>query len=293
MHQLEATFAPGAPLQVEDSHFGAVDIPFHLVQDLSSFTGQSIDFCAGRLNSYDMGEMSSAWRQAKPKTARDMRNFYSTTDLYLWELSKWHGSQQYQQYLKIVDAVVAQQASKQRHLRALDFGSGIGTVAVRLAEAGYDVTIADVPGITFDFAKHRLRRKNLRFKTLDVVKDIPRIYGQFDTIVCFDVLEHVVQPDRVWLELEKHLCMNGIAAVVASFDAQLDDIFPHHLRENYLCWGQGRWDMFMNGRGFRQTEQSVFQRRDIKAVIAARLRYRLWRATGLYMRHIPLRLIEK
>jgi SAM-dependent methyltransferase len=276
-------------VRIYDDDFGLVAIDLDLIRDLAGFTGKDVESCVERLRSYTSREMGAAWRRANPQTAREMRDFYARTDFYLWELSKWHASEQYKPYLAAVDALIARQPAMARPLSVLDYGSGIGTTGLRFAAASYDVTIADVPGITFEFAKYRLRRRGVPFHTIDVVDDIPAINGQFDAIVCFDVLEHVPRPERVWIELEKHLASSGIVALVASYDAQ-PDFAVYHLRQNYRKWGQGRWDIFMNGRGFRRCGDMLLERRRLPGAVVARLRYWFWRSTGLYVRHLPRHL---
>jgi len=272
---------------IQDEDFGKLAIDVNLIQDIASFLGKDVTYCKQRLAEYTSREMGEAWRAANPMTPDAMRRFYASTDLYLWELPKWHASHLYEPYLTSIDAIKVNQPKVGRQRRALDYGAGIGTIAIKLAEAGYRVTLADVPGITFDFAKYRLRRRNIPFDAFDVAGDLPRISGEFDIITCFDVLEHIPHPDRVWISLEKHLRPDGVVALVASFDAQ-PDFAAYHLRENYLKWGRGRWNMFMAGRGFRYCGEFLFARRHPTVAAIARLQYLLWRSTSLYIQRIPL-----
>lgn len=72
--------------------------------------------------------------------------------------------------------------------KILDYGSGCGQNAIMLAEAGYDVAMADYDGYTFDFAKFRAKRRELNIKYYDIEKPID---DKFDIILAFDVLEHI------------------------------------------------------------------------------------------------------
>jgi SAM-dependent methyltransferase len=277
------------PLEIPESDFGPVSIDAATIRELAAFTGRPIDFCADRLWHYNSRELGEAWHRANPQTGAEMRAFYGNTDLYLWELPKWHGSPSYAPYLRAVETIISRQRGQGGPLRALDYGSGIGTTAVRLARAGYQVTIADVPGPTFDFARYRLATRGLPYSSVDITSDYPDLDGGFDAIVCFDVLEHVQDPERVWKHLEKHLRDDGLIAVVASYDAQ-PDFAAYHLRENYLRWGEGRWKLFMHGRGFERVEDLVFKRRGLPGRVIARGRYWLWRTTTLTVQRVPLRV---
>lgn len=262
--------------------WGWATITEELLEDLASFTGKSRSDCLERLRTYDYGQMAKAWKDHPPQTPEEMRAFYGATDAYVWSLSLWHATSAYDFYRGLVKQMAERQGKRQGR-RALDYGSGVGTTALQLAELGYEVTLADVPGITFNFAQHRLRRRGFPFKVIPITTEYPPLEGIYDAIVCFDVLEHVPHPDRVFLHMVKFLAPAGYISVIAPFEAQSDQE-GYHLRENYLRWGNGRWALFLSACGFKSL--GFFWQRDTSTHHMARLlHYRLWRLTGLDIRY--------
>lgn len=270
--------------------WGRVTIDDALLDDLSSFTGRSREDCLNTLANYQYGQMAVAWKKSTPKTPEEIRAFYRDTDAYVWSLSLWHASSSYDFHRGIVKQMGELQ-QKRNESSALDYGSGIGTTAILLAEQGYDVTIADVPSVTFQYAQHRLRRRNLPFKAIEIMGDLPSLPESYHAIVCFDVLEHVPMPDRVYKQLLRHLVPGGLISVVAPFDEQ-SDYEGYHLRENYLRWGKGRWNLFTSGCGMRSlgfihTLDTPWKRR------ARAIHYHLWRLSGLDVRYKSRVIHEK
>lgn len=266
-----------------DTPWGVAQLEQATLEDLATFTGKSTNECLRVLQHYEYGQMATAWKAAQPKTAAEMRDFYGATSAYLWSLTLWHASPAYF-HTGLVRRMIAQQCGR-TGLRALDYGSGIGTTAIQLAEAGYALTVADVPGVSFDYTRHRLIRRGLPYTAVPITTDIPPLEGRYDAIVCFDVLEHVQHPERVFRHLERHLTPDGLIGVVAPFDAQ-DAQEGYHLRENYLRWGENRWGKFMSGRGFR-FDNFLYQRDRLPKRLVRALRYQLWARTGIEVNYLP------
>jgi 2-polyprenyl-3-methyl-5-hydroxy-6-metoxy-1,4-benzoquinol methylase len=75
--------------------------------------------------------------------------------------------------------------------RVLDFGGGVGFNAMILAQAGFDVTLADLDSVTLSFAKFRAERHGVKMKYWKSdVEDMPPD-EKYDVILCMDVLEHL------------------------------------------------------------------------------------------------------
>jgi len=86
--------------------------------------------------------------------------------------------------------------------KCLDFGSGVGTHSIALAENGCDVTLLDIDGPLLDFAKKRLQMRGLKFETV--------LSNNYDVIICSDVLEHVFNPLEELKRIHKMLKRGGI-----------------------------------------------------------------------------------
>jgi SAM-dependent methyltransferase len=73
----------------------------------------------------------------------------------------------------------------------LDFGGGVGTLALRVAAAGYEVAVTELNALQRDFIRFRVHRHGLeqQVRVIDPWEEIPR--DRFDALVAIDVLEHV------------------------------------------------------------------------------------------------------
>jgi 2-polyprenyl-3-methyl-5-hydroxy-6-metoxy-1,4-benzoquinol methylase len=78
--------------------------------------------------------------------------------------------------------------------RKLEFGAGIGTDALYLASEGYEVTLVDVEGPAFRFAKHRFDRRGIAARFVNANSPLPAPNATYDVGVSFDVFEHLPDP---------------------------------------------------------------------------------------------------
>ena len=251
---------------------------------LAEFTGLSAEECLDQLRTYRPEVIAKGWRDANPQTGREIRRFYSDISDYVWELLAWNSSDAYWPYLQRVDRLV-EICPPQTHPRALDFGCGVGTAALRLAELGYRIAIADVPGRTLDFCQARLTRRGVSFETIEITDDIPTFArNSWDAIVSFDVLEHLVNPSAVARVLVNALELGGGAAVVASFGR--DDEHPQHLHDGVQKFGGYRWSLYFQTLDMRHLGNDVYVKVNGLQLLLRRVRYRLWRMTGLYVQRL-------
>jgi cyclopropane fatty-acyl-phospholipid synthase-like methyltransferase len=184
-------------------------------------------------------------------------------------------------YLALLDMLMAR-FPLAHYPGVLDYGSGIGTSALRLAEAGYHITLADVPGKKLAYAQSRFRRRGYPFDTINVVDDRPRLWHGYDLLVCFDVLEHIPKPDRLIRHLAAALRPGGAAAIVATFVTY--DSHPHHLVENSERVAP-MWPLSLRLAGLDPVDKNLYRKASRRQVWLRRLRFRLWQATGLYVLH--------
>jgi 2-polyprenyl-3-methyl-5-hydroxy-6-metoxy-1,4-benzoquinol methylase len=270
-----------------ESHaWGPAHISHEDLELLSEFTGLSRSACVERLRSYHPWEMATAWRAQNPTTPEEIRAFYSATDLYVWELLAWNSSRAYEPYLRALN-YLAERWPAERYRQALDYGSGIGTAALVLAERGYQLTLADVPGRTLDFARMRLARRGVEHDVIEVVDDVPRLPAEaWDVLVCFDVLEHVPDPAGLGRALVRAIAPGTGMAIAAAFDTP-DDEWPHHLGAASKRFRGHRWWFYFQSLGTAKVAEHVYRRLGEREAIVRRLQYQLWRATGLRVEGFP------
>ena len=77
--------------------------------------------------------------------------------------------------------------------RVLDFGCGSGFGSARMATVALEVDGVDYSPAAVDFARQRFGDDRIRFVVGDVTSPeiVPRLHPPYDTLVSFDVIEHV------------------------------------------------------------------------------------------------------
>ena len=184
--------------------------------------------------------IADEWNRKSPQDSHEIEKFYKETENYIFELACWHRSLQ-RKYLTKMAVDICKQSKIHT---ILDFGCGIGQDGISLAEAGFKVTLSDLPGKTFDFAKWRAERRgsNIEFANSDELAE------EYDAILCFDVLEHLLEPKQTVKYLHKYLKDHGILLVTVNF--RHSEIHPMHLERNEIYLGDEFYQM-MSDSGFR------------------------------------------
>jgi len=122
----------------------------------------------------------------------DVSDFYTEIvgDRHVADLAAWHiSSSQY-----IADTLKLQQRFSRGLV--LDFGGGIGTHALANAMSSKveHVFFVDINKTNRNFVEYRAKKLGVEKKLTfcETIKDIQ--ISKFDTVVCFDVLEHLADP---------------------------------------------------------------------------------------------------
>jgi 2-polyprenyl-3-methyl-5-hydroxy-6-metoxy-1,4-benzoquinol methylase len=252
---------------------------------LAELTGRTEDECMKRLAGHRLTDTARAWKAVNPTTPAEIRKFYSETDEYLWELLAWNGSEAYELYRRRLDRL-RELWPPDSHPAALDYGAGVGTAALVLAQAGYEVTLADVPGLTLDFARRRLDRAGETATVIEILEDCPRLPpDRWNVLVSFDVIEHLVDPAGVAVQLVRSLEVGGGAAIVASFTH--DERWPHHLGAGYSRFADHRWEFFLQCLGLKHLGENVYRRLPPGQALVRKAQYYLWNATGIRVERVP------
>jgi len=249
--------------------------------DLASFTGMGTVECLERVQNYSMNEMARAWENANPSSPGEIMDFYRSTDLYVWELMQWHASAARAAYWDALFSFVESHPPSHGFRRILDFGCGVGTEALFLAERGYEVTAVDVDGPTFDFARHRLTRRGLHTAFVVSTSEIPKPDGVFDAAVCFDVFEHLSDPLGAVGALVQSLRSGGMLLQQATFNNY--GVHPCHLDHCIERFSGLRWHINLAGLGLKSAGPLGYVKSSGVMRRIQRARYELWRATGLWL----------
>lgn len=195
---------------------------FNLKQHLQDFLHIDSTTLEKRLESAsqemaELGHKDFDWEKAT--------TFYSdqVRELYLFELGAWHLTSQ--DYIGDTLLLIARHTQG----RVLDFGGGIGThtIGAALCPQVEQVIYCDINSINRDFVQYRAKEMGLSKKIVCSLEVPPQ--ETFDTILAFDVLEHVPDPSQQLLKFHQALAPEGRIILNWYFFKGFQQEFPFHL----------------------------------------------------------------
>jgi SAM-dependent methyltransferase len=189
-----------------------------LVREVAEFSGISPADAEERLRG--SGErFRDEWtaRVTDPKNPAALAEFYNQSDAELFELAEWHASDLIHHRTLVVRDFALERGGR----CYLDYGSGIGSDALAFADAGFEVTLADVSDRLLAFAAWRCQRRGINVRTIDLKREeLPP--NAFDAAICFDVLEHIPEPVAIVRKIGRAMREDGLLAVHAPFGPDPD-----------------------------------------------------------------------
>lgn len=134
-------------------------------------------------------------------------------------------------------------ADRAAGLRVLDLGSGAGYGAAMLSETASFVLGLDISEEAVAFASENYGRDNTRFIQADLTADdLPdRVRAvcpePFDLVTCFEVIEHLAQPQKLLRAVRELLAPDGallISTPNIDYPFNVEAVNPHHVTEYTL-----------------------------------------------------------
>jgi 2-polyprenyl-3-methyl-5-hydroxy-6-metoxy-1,4-benzoquinol methylase len=244
------------------------------IVELSQYLGWHKSDVAEHLNTAE-ARFADEWRAKvkEPRNERDVIDFYDQSETEIFEIAQWHVVVD----IHVRSLICSEIAARRSGRRVLDYGSGIGSDALVFASAGFDVTLADVSGPLLKFAEWRLARHGYRPAVIDLKEQLlPE--AAFDVVVCFDVLEHVLNPIRALRAIRRALRPQGLLFLHAPFGP--DPLRPMHIVHRDMVSPRIRSLGFANCPGEEREFPSwlwfphVYQRAEHS--VLDRLAYRVW-----------------
>ena len=190
-----------------------------IAHDLARFLHKTPAYIKRKMRDNPVLESAKRWQGKNPQTLDEIRQYYSETTEYLFELGQWNASDTFKQIINYLPDVEG--------LKVLDFGGGIGSLSLLLHKRGADVDYLDLPGIIFDFARFR---SNGRINFIDPLSNKSEIY---DLIVAINVMEHLPDLPEQLTMLAKALKTDGTLLFSNNF-GQVD------LHPQRIDWSQ-KW----------------------------------------------------
>jgi len=144
-------------------------------------------------------------------------------ELYLFDLGEWHLNSS--DYIQDTLRLIVDHAQG----KVLDFGGGIGThtIAAALCPKVEQVIYCDINSINRDFVAYRVEQLGLNNKII-ICERIP-VEETFETIICFDVLEHLSDPSTQLLQFHEILKSDGKVIVNWCFFKGFNQEHPFHV----------------------------------------------------------------
>lgn len=232
----EALLLPGESDLIESS-----------LRELAEFYGisrqQALKQCESAL-----ADSKREWESGQRRTPDEVKNFYRTTQSYVFEHVWWHATDLATNSINVELLKYAQSLEAKRYL---DFGSGVGSNAVLFALHGFKITLADISPAMLEFARWRLQRRKIEAELIDLNQSqLPDEH--FDFVTAVDVFEHLPQPENELRQINRTLRVGGELA----FNCQTgeDDDRPMHvLKSSRQIW------QALRGCGFRQVESAALR----------------------------------
>lgn len=146
--------------------------------------------------------MRHEWaHRVDPRQHGSIESFYQSATM-IHDLMGWHSLHDDTGPLAYV--LGAEIARERRVQTCLDFGSGVGSGALLLTQAGVRMSLADISTTLLDFCRWRFQQRSLSAQFFNLnIEQIPE--NAFDMILAMDVFEHLVEPvetvERLWRAL--------------------------------------------------------------------------------------------
>ena len=201
------------------------------VDDVVAFTHQSEALVREQM-AKDSGPMRDewlAWEKQGAMTPARIKEFYKQTPNYIYELGHWH---LWLASKRDSDAKLIADLRNAAPKNILDFGGGVGLNAIPLAQAGFDVTLADLDSKTLDFGAFRAQRHHVPLKIWKSDVEPMPPDKTYDVILALDVLEHL-PPDELTHVVDQLIQLKHAGTqVIINAPFGRNDIHPMHLDED-------------------------------------------------------------
>jgi 2-polyprenyl-3-methyl-5-hydroxy-6-metoxy-1,4-benzoquinol methylase len=162
------------------------------------------------------------WKCFNPKAEKEINNFYKLNPFYVFDLLYWQGTSTQKEFRKNILNLAKG--------NVLDYGGGAGDMSLMLSKSGFLVDYADLPSKTSDFAKWWFGKHNCKIRVIDLENE--EIFQKYDTILCLDVIEHIIKPDELLNKFANYLNKDGVL-IITNLKAETSKDAPMHFKINF------------------------------------------------------------
>jgi SAM-dependent methyltransferase len=136
-------------------------------------------------------ELAKEWKDKRPRSDREISDFYKKTPNYVYNLVIWDESGDRYPYVQYISPLLKKYSIES----IIDFGCGVGTDSLSFIKRGIKTYSIDFSCPATDFFKWRLSNQSLKGKFLDI--EPLEAFPIADMFWAIDVLEHVPDPMKV------------------------------------------------------------------------------------------------
>lgn len=212
-----------------------------LIEDIAEYFEENVGDVR-RMMATATADLARLW-ETKPETESE-EDWYRRDDvgmLYVLDLAAWHlrgGG--------VPSALIRRIGP---HSRVLDWGAGIGTASLRVANREA-IVVAEEPNDTMRYFLFWRAEKHRQYGRV-LSPDRDEELGYFDAIIAWHVFEHVADPVAELANLCGRMAEGGYLITDSDFDKH-DDHPMHHVRDD--------WELVLARHGFRRIEPGVYAR---------------------------------
>lgn len=196
------------------------------LQEVLEYTGESKKIVSDKINGA-IEKAKTLWGELKPDNEEKLLQFHSQTERKIYSVTGICD------YIAVIRELSLQRILKRgKPAHILDFGGSHGHFTIAAAQAGLDVTYADIGLEIRKFVQWRVGKRNLKINFAPI-KDNKCVFtnNTYDYIICLDVISHLPNPSQYLRDF--YGCLKDDGEFFLGDDL-FDFSHPWHLGENKI-----------------------------------------------------------
>lgn len=200
---------------------GESDLRASMIRELSEYTGMTFKQIETRYASASIAT-AEAWEERQCEDNASVQMFYHEYSDYIFELASLDSP--YRRLDSVLEILAWARVNGGREL--LDYGAGLGAMALFFHAQGMDVTLADISTPLQELSRWRFERRGWPTRFIDLKQEsLPQ--NAYDFVISFDVFEHLYHPWQHLKTLSNAIKPGGLLFIEAPFGVDRNN--PLHI----------------------------------------------------------------